>query len=156
MRKSTQDILSGIGFLVIAIAFWVQHDADEGVSRIYPLGLVLFITAGAVWFILKGFWMRFREKGEESSIRSKTGWKRVGIIIAFSLLYAVGIPTLGFFPSTFLFLFLSYLLLGEQQAGLGKRTVHGLLYAALFSFFIWFGFVWLLNVPVPQGILGII
>ncbi|MBQ9406883.1 MAG: tripartite tricarboxylate transporter TctB family protein [Desulfovibrio sp.] len=152
MRKSTADMLAGAAFLAVALAFWVQLDAEEGISRIFPLGLITFITVGGIWFIAKGFWRRTRE-GLGDANASRTGWKRVGIITAASVTYALLVPTLGFFASTGSFLFVTLFVLSNQELSLSSRGLRALLFAVLFCLAIWAGFVKMLNVPTPQGLL---
>ena len=145
MRKSTADVLAGVAFLAVALAFWVQLDAEEGISRIFPLSLIVFITLG-------GLWRRTREK-DGNSPTGGTSWKRVGSIAVLSVLYGLGIPTLVFFAATGTFLFAAFLALNSRQESLGRKALRALLFAALFSLSIWVGFVKLLNVPTPAGLL---
>lgn len=152
MRKSTADLLAGVAFLAVALAFWVQLDAEEGISRIFPLSLIVFITLGGAWCIAKSLWRRTRERGGDSPTGG-TSWKRVGSIAVLSVLYGLGIPTLGFFAATGTFLFAAFLALNSRQESLGRKALRALLFAALFSLSIWVGFVKLLNVPTPAGLL---
>ena len=150
MPKSTADILAGLAFLAVAAMFWVQFAGGDGVSYIFPASLILFLALGGVWFVLKGLWRRTR--GEEAAAADKTGWRRVGIIAVLSLLYGLGIPTLGFFASTGLFLFVALYAL-NPQVPLGARVLRALVFAVVFSLAIWLGFVKMLNVPTPAGLL---
>ena len=46
MRKSSSDILAGLGFLAVALAFGVQYEGLTGVSRVFPESLITFIALG--------------------------------------------------------------------------------------------------------------
>ena len=153
MRKSTADILAGVSFLVIAFIFLVQFDGEEGISRIFPLGLISFIALGGIWCVVKGIWRRKTEQPAASSSENKTGWKRVGIIAGLSILYGIAIPVLGFFTSTGIFLFTAFYALNTQISNVKIRAGRGLTFAILFSLAIWLSFVKLLNVPTPAGFL---
>lgn len=152
MRNSTADLFAGIAFLAVALSFRVQLDAEEGISRIFPLSLITFITVGGLWFIAKALWRRRREKNSDAPV-CKTSWRRVGIIAILSVLYGLGIPTLGFFAATGTFLFAALFSLNTQTESLGRRALRALSFAVLFSLAIWVGFVKLLNVPTPEGLL---
>ena len=61
MRKSSSDILAGLGFLAVALAFGVQYEGLTGVSRVFPESLITFIALGGIWFVGKGLWRRRSE-----------------------------------------------------------------------------------------------
>lgn len=162
MRKCMMDIWAGVGFLALAAAFGVQLGDLSGVSRLFPQSLAIFVALGGAYFILKGGVALLRERAaahkaaqdaEESGDAEVVVWPRVGLISVMAVGYALVVKTLGFFASTSLFLFVAFMLLGDRSLALPKRVLFGLVFAAGFCFFIWAGFVKLLNVPTPVGIL---
>ncbi len=154
MRKSSSDIWAGLGFLAVSLAFGVQYDGLTGVSRVFPETLISFIALGGIWFVAKGLWRRRAERRESSGAEGEvTAWRRVAAITGFALCYAVAITTVGFFVSTGAFLFLSFFFLDVSERDFGTKVFHGLLFSVVFSLLIWGGFVKLLNVPTPEGIL---
>ena len=58
MQKSTNDILCGLSFLVIALVFYIQLEELSGISRVFPESLLALIAIGGLWFVIKGFWER--------------------------------------------------------------------------------------------------
>lgn len=92
MRKSSSDILAGLGFLAVALAFGVQYEGLTGVSRVFPESLITFIALGGIWFVGKGLWRRRSERGKEGATPGgeRTAWRRVAAITVFALCYARG------------------------------------------------------------------
>ena len=151
MSKSTAEILAGLGFILLALAFFVQLEATEGISRIFPIALITFISLGGLYCILKGLYLRAKSK---DSLNLKTvNWRRVGKIAALSLIYGLLIPILGFFAATWLFLFFGFILLHTGVERPKIIMLRAFCFAAILSSAIWVGFVWLLNVATPQGVL---
>lgn len=46
MHKSTNDILCGLSFLVIALVFYIQLEELSGISRVFPESLLALIAIG--------------------------------------------------------------------------------------------------------------
>lgn len=154
MRKSSSDIWAGLGFLAVALAFGVQYEGLTGVSRVFPEILITFIGLGGLYFVGKGLWRRRAETTSAPEAGGEpTAWRRVAAIAAFALLYAVAITTIGFFVSTGAFLFLAFFFLDASERDFGAKVLHGLLFSVVFSLLIWGGFVKLLSVPTPEGLL---
>lgn len=153
MRKCVTDIWAGVGFLALALAFGVQLSELSGVSRVFPQALSVFVGIGGVYFILKGGIVLLRQRATAHETQETVAWRRIGIISALAVAYAFIVKGLGFFASTFLFLFLAFMLLGDRKATAAKSVLFGVLFAGIFCLCIWVGFVQLLNVPTPTGIL---
>lgn len=156
MRKCIADIGAGVGFLALGAAFGLQLSELTGVSRIFPQALIVVVALGGVYFILKGGVALLRERAAaepDADAGECISWPRVGQMSALAVGYALVVKTVGFFASTALFLFLSFLLLGDRSASVPRRVLFGVLFAGGFCFVIWAGFVKLLNVPTPVGIL---
>ncbi len=155
MRKSAEDIWAGVGFLAVAAAFGVQYGDAQGVSRVFPEALIAFITAGGVYFVLKGLWRRRAERraNEPAPAGEHTAWRRVAIITVLGVIYALLVTTLGFYTATVLFLIVASVMLDDPGRPMAKKILSGVVLAVLLSTFIWFVFTKLLLVPTPEGIL---
>ena len=153
MRKSSADLGAGLGVLAIGAAFGVQYEELVGVSRIFPEFLISFIVLGGLYFVAKGWWRRRTECAESGIEEEAIAWKRIALISLLSVAYLFVLSYIGFFVGTVVFLLTSYLILGDHDArGWGKVILYGSLFAVLFSFIVWLGFVKLLNVPTPEGL----
>ncbi|WP_185702281.1 MULTISPECIES: tripartite tricarboxylate transporter TctB family protein [unclassified Desulfovibrio] len=152
MRKCCADLGAGAGFFALAAAFGVQLHELEGVSRVFPSALIVFVGIGGVYFLVKGGIGLLRERAAAAS--DKPDWPRIGLISALALGYALCLDWLGFFASTMLFLVMAYMILNEAKGvSLGRKAFSAVLFGGLFSIAVWACFVKLLNVPTPAGLL---
>lgn len=157
MRKSTSDIGSGAGFLAIAAAFFFQYSDAEGVSRIFPETLISIIAAGGVWYLAKGL---LELRGERAAKNTKgtaedtsENWPHILWVSFMAVAYAVAIPTLGYWWATGIFLAVTYLGLVFKNGNIVKSLILAALFGGGFSFLVWLGFVRLMSVPTPEGVL---
>lgn len=151
MCNSNRDILCGLCFLAISTCFAVQmHDLD-GVTRVFPQALLIIIAIGGIWFIGKGIYLKRRKRSSDDN--EYVAWKKVGIIAAIALVYAVVISILGFFSSTAVFIFCTSMILGDAGKGIGHLVKVSTVFSLLFCLLLWLSFVKLLNVPTPTGML---
>ena len=144
MRKSLSDIFAGLGFLALALVFRIQLGDLSGISRVFPLALIILVGIGGVYFIIKGLYLLFREKAQLISGApdaaplakevnptaptlgdDKVAWRRVFIISVLSIGYALALLPVGFFATTFSFLFLAVVLLGDrsEERRVGKECL---------------------------------
>ena len=145
------DGLAGVGFIAIGLAFLVQYEGLEGVSRVFPEVLTGLILSGGGYFVLKALWLRYG-RGAGPVEREAVAWPRVGVICLVSAAYALLIPVLGFFAATASYIFCATLLLGGHGQGAGRLVRTAALFALGFSLIVWAGFTMLLNVPTPTGL----
>lgn len=150
MRKSTTDLLCGLSFLGISALFASQMMDLEGVTKVFPQGLLVVITLGGLWFVGKGLYLRRAEKGT-SCDHEPVAWKKVGLIAAMSLLYALVVNVLGFFISSGIFILCTSLLMGDKSRGMGHLGKVSATFTVVFCVLLWVCFVKLLNVPTPAG-----
>ncbi len=152
MRKSSSDIGSGIGFLVLAAAFFFQHDDSTGVSHAFPLLLMGIIAWGGVYYLVRGLLERRKEKPEESAQKGEH-WGNIAWVSFMALAYAAIIPVLGYWCSTGLFLALTYMGLVFRNGRPLRMVLNAVIFGGGFSFLVWLGFVKIMAVPTPQGLL---
>lgn len=154
MLKSTADIGSGLGFLAIAAAFGFQYaDLDaEGPSRIFPEILIAIITWGGFYYLGKGLLER-RKECPGGECPEGEDWRNIWWVSFTAILYAIGIPTLGYWWSTGVFLGVTYLGLVYKTGDIRKAIIRSIIFGAGFSFLVWVGFVKLMGVPTPEGVL---
>lgn len=67
--------------------------------------------------------------------------------------YLIVLTYIGFFVATAAFLFTSYMLLGDRSRGPVRLCALGAGFSVVVTGLVWLGFVALLNVPVPEGLL---
>lgn len=152
MHKSTNDILCGLSFLVIALVFYIQLEELSGISRVFPESLLALIAIGGLWFVIKGFWER-RKLSCDSHSNEHVAWKRVAYISAAGIIYAFCVSFIGFFVSTVVFMIISMFTLCDKSRG--KLHVLGVssLFGVVFTVLVWVVFCKLLSVPTPTGVL---
>ena len=150
MCNSNRDILCGLCFLAISAIFALQMHELEDVTLVFPAALLTVIALGGVWFVGKGIYLKRRDNS--SCATESVAWKKVAIIAAVALIYAVLLSVLGFFCSTAAFIFCTSMILGDKSKSIGHLAKVSTLYSLIFCLLIWLSFVKLLNVPTPAGI----
>ncbi|SHN65350.1 tripartite tricarboxylate transporter permease [Desulfovibrio litoralis] len=142
------DLIAGLSFLGVALAFYFEGRGIEGVGAIFPLGLQIFLGIGGVLLILLGV--------KKSFSTVKDGFvatlPRVLVILGASIVYAFLVETLGFFTASFVFMVFASWYLGDQSKSFIYRLVVSLIAASLVCALIWLSFVYLLGVPTPEGL----
>lgn len=148
MRRSFSDITSGLGFLAFAAVFWLAGLDLTGISRVFPMGLEVFLALGGIALVINGLRLARKEGAAEKEV---TAWSRVILITVASVAYVFVIPLLGFYVTSVLFLFALAMILAEK--GKGAR---GLGVALGFSVglmaLIYIVFLKILQVPTPSGL----
>ncbi|MBO4318065.1 MAG: tripartite tricarboxylate transporter TctB family protein [Mailhella sp.] len=152
MLKSTADIGSGIGFLAIAAGFFFQMDMDgSGVSFVFPAMLIAIIAWGGLYYLVKGILERRIDcPGGECEGEH---WGNIFWVAGMSVAHALAIPIAGYWISTCAFLAITYFVLVFRNGDPVKALIHSVLFGGGFSFLVWLGFVKLMSVPTPQGML---
>ena len=166
MRKAIADIGSGIGFLAIAAVFFVQHEDGYGVSYVFPLLLMGVISLGGVYYLIKGLFEYVRERQAEKKAQAGTSameqqearpagehWGNIIWVSAMAIAYAVAIPLVGYWISTGLFLFITYIGLVRRSGNIPRSLINAAIFGGGFSLLVWVGFVKLMSVPTPEGAL---
>lgn len=152
MLKSTSDIWSGLGFLGISGAFYLQHEGEDGVSAMFPNVLMVLIALGGLYYLIRGL----RERTQEcphGECPEGEHWGNIWWVSIMAIIYAAAIPFIGYWCSTGLFLAITYIGLVFRKNGLRKSLLIGIAFGGGFSFLVWVGFVKLMSVPTPEGVL---
>lgn len=149
MRSRTTDIAAGLASLAIAGVFHAQSGELEGVSLLFPRMLIIFLTLGGVYLVIKGI-LRGASAAQEAE---PVNVRRVATISVGSVIYVLGIPLLGFYPASALFLFAMAMILGDTTTNTARLAMLSAMFTAILCVAVWLGFALMLNVPTPQSIL---
>jgi hypothetical protein len=146
MTQRKQDVLFGaIGMAVSLIAVWlsVQYPSD---SALFPLlsASGIFICSLAILV------MSIRNKEATGKVEG-INLRSAAMFGAVLLLYVLFIEKAGFFTSSFFFVMAVSMVWG----GFGKSVSlrFSILFAALFTVFLYITFVKIFTVPLPKGFL---
>jgi len=150
MRSSTTDLAAAAFSLVFAVIFYAQSAKLTSVSRLYPMCLIAFISAGGLFLLALGFYKR--RQSEALSEEEPVSLRRVGIICATSATYAVLVNLLGFYSASAIFLLGSAMLL-HDAGGWKKSVLAGCMLTVIMCIAVWACFGLLLRVPTPEGLL---
>ncbi|WP_339316325.1 tripartite tricarboxylate transporter TctB family protein [Oceanobacillus sp. FSL W7-1304] len=154
VRQLHQDIYIGFVLILIGLFLFVETLDFTQDSATYPRGIIILFIFFSILIIIEGFRKTklMKEKnvelfeGEESPLHLSV-LKSPLLSIAFVTIYAILIPALGFFVSTFLFSFVFLWFMGVKKWKTYVLTAVGI------DLFIYLLFVMQLNVRLPQGIL---
>ncbi len=118
-------------------------DGDPG-PRVFPIiAAVLFIICGVAVFFQK-------PEPNEKPFLTKEQWKRLGILFAVMIGYAVLMYFVGFLISTMIALFVVCTLFsGEKKVAWWVRVLYGI----VLGFVVWYMLEKMFMVPLPAGIL---
>lgn len=123
--------------------------AQGGGPGIYPLVLAVFLALLSVFCVVELFVWKQKEEPQEKA--SKVGKKRYILLCLITVLliaYWVLLPVLKYPLATFIFIFASICVLGDEMKG-WFRIIHGLLYATGFTGFLHLVFQKGLKIPLP-------
>ncbi len=146
MTQRKQDIIFGAtGTAISLVVLWlsVQYPSD---SALFPLLSASGIFVCSLAILAMG--IRNKEatgKVEGINLRS------AALFGAVLLLYVLSIEKAGFFSSSFFFVMAVSMLWGGFGKGVSLRF--SLLFAALFTVFLYITFVKIFTVPLPKGFL---
>lgn len=154
VRQLHQDIYIGFVLILIGLFLFIETLDFTQDSANYPRGIIILFIFFSVLIIIEGFRKTKLMKeenvnlfeGEESPLNLSI-LKSPLFSIAFVIIYAVLIPTLGFFVSTLLFTIVFLWFMGVRKWQTYVYTAVGI------DLFVYLLFVMQLNVRLPQGIL---
>lgn len=147
MSRRSIDLAAGLAVLAFAGMFHIQSGELDGVSLLFPRGLIVFLVCGGVYLLVKSF--RTQASDTESE---PTNPLRIIIVSISSILYVLFITILGFYPATAAFLFATAMILADADGGWRRRIMASALFSGVMCCFIWLVFARLLSVPTPAGI----
>lgn len=151
MRRSTiaaSLILAGVAGLILLEASRLTFGSVRvPQTGFFPSILAILLLLFSIALLLQ---TRRRAVGasHEPSINSE-GWIRISTTLAAMLGFALLLEKLGFVLSTFIVMLLLLRVIEAQQ---WSRVIALALFTALLSYFL---FAWVLNIPLPAGVLDI-
>lgn len=151
MRSRTTDIAAGLAVIAVAGMFQAQTGDLEGVSGLFPRMLIIFMTVGGAYLVVKGL-LQGRKTAPDADAEPVNA-RRVTIISIGSIGYVLVIPLLGFYPASVLFLFSLAMILGDSHRDTARKALASAVFTAILCVAVWLGFALLLHVPTPQSVL---
>ncbi len=136
--------LFGAGALALTMMIPVQTVTDDPGPRLFPIfGSVLMMLCGL------GIFIQARPAGGKPFL-SKEGWKRMGIMFALLIAYAVALRVLGFLIASpiVLFVFIRMIARGKKVS-----VAYSVGYSLVAVAIVWVVFEKGLNTLLPAGIL---
>ena len=124
-------------------------------SSYFPKFICILGMLLSAILIISAFIKEKKGKGEAAKPLSPKAWKMIGIMTGLIILYALGIKTIGFAVSTFIYIVITGLILyPEKITKDNKKPVIIVVAAALIlSVLITVVFKYVLYVPLPSGLL---
>lgn len=129
-------------FLIVSVLFYTQLGDYSSIAQKFPLLSILFLVVLSI--------ARFVQLGKDSSEKeSRVNFNRDFLTVFFLvILYLTAMPMIGFFLSTTIFLPMCMWLLNFKK----KVVITVLTLATVIS--IYFVFINIFNVPVPDSLFG--
>ena len=151
MRSSIADMTAGAFVFLVAAIFYYQSGELEGISFLFPQMLIVFLTLGGIYLMIKGFLTR--KRGTDRVINDEpVAIGRVAQISLGAIAYAIATPFLGFYPATIVFLFAMGMILNDAGVSTRKSAIMAATLMVVVTFAVWAGFALLLSVPTPGSI----
>jgi hypothetical protein len=126
MRSRTTDIAAGLASLAFAGMFQAQSGELEGVSLLFPRMLIIFLTLGGAYLVVKGIL-----RGAAASKESEPV-KRQSVTITpqgpSSMCWASRCS--GFTPASALFLFAMAMILGDTSTNTARLAMLSAMFTA--------------------------
>lgn len=136
--KLNRDRIAGVILLLICTAFFYEGWHYPADSRIFPLGLLAFLMAGAIVMIVRPGKASEGEGGDPQKVLWTT---------LLCLAYVGLVEVVGFFIATALFMTVFMAMLGLRKPVVYIAAIVGV------NLGLYLLFVWQLKVPMPVGLL---
>lgn len=162
LRKRILDTIFSIFLLIGSIYLWFMADAFPKLARykgidsdfwpkmiLVVIGVIAFILCSQNLIAFCQLWMRSgRKETGQGYTSQKATFDRQKFVLITGLvaLYFIGLQTIGFLISTFVFLFLGMCLVGYSN-----RVVR-VIYPLIFTLLLGLIFTEALSLPLPRGI----
>jgi len=143
------DIIIGALLLAMALTAYISSGAfaREELNfgpQFFPRLLSCFMGPLSVILIVRGIRIQWRNHSPSKPHNVGLKNKRLALITFITLvLYAAGIPILGYIPATLMFISVAIVMLGE------RRPLRIAIWAICVTFALYFVFQRILNVPLP-------
>lgn len=138
MAKLNQDRVAGAVLLLVCTGLFYEGWSYPPESRLFPLGLLIFLIIGAIILIVRPPRTSGGEGGDP---------KRVLQTTLLCLAYMVLVEFVGYFVATALFVAVFMAMMGIRKPFVYVAAIAGI------NIGLYLLFVWKLKVPVPIGIL---
>ena len=133
-----QDRVAGVVILLVCTGLFYEGWHYPTESKVFPLGLLIFLMIGAVIMIARPAKALEKEQGDN---------KKVYLTVILCVAYVSLVDFIGYFVATALFMTAFMAMVGLRSIRLYVATIIGI------NLGLYLLFVWQLKVPVPMGIL---
>lgn len=134
-------LIFGGAYLMEGIRIPPAAFGDPLGPRIFPTILGISMAACGAYLLIKP------EPRGAQPILVRRSFIQVLILCALLILYAIGLPWLGYLLATFLLVWVAARIMGERS------FIRGLVISAAFSAGVYFLFTKFLTIPLPRGLL---
>lgn len=143
-----QDVYTGLSLIVISAIFLVMSYDLIAEARLFPLIFLIIMIVFSILLIIKGVNRKeFNSHGDDEEKISIDLLKKPLVLFVGVFLYCLLINLIGFFLSSIIFM-IAFMYLNKYKSY--KSIIFSTLLTILFVYFI---FVYQLNVAIPSGIL---
>jgi len=140
-----------IGFLLFfgALILYIHTRQFPDEPSLFPSILLIFIMILSGWLVIESLFFPSKRGG----VKILEGWPflKISLVILLVLIYITSASYLGFYFSTFLFMFLLPFVLTTQRSL--RFLLENIIVALGFSVLLFFTFNKFLMVPTPSGLL---
>ncbi len=142
-----KELLAALTMTLILVLFKIGTDSIEGEASIFPnLLLIVMGCINVLQYILA--FVKYRNDVDVYCLLQRYPFKIVGAQFIIALAYVLCLLPLGFYISSFAFLFFGSLV-ADPDPLTKKRVLIRLACSFLFVFFLWFLFSYSLKVVIP-------
>jgi hypothetical protein len=148
MHRLTKDVISAVVLVIISgVVLWETSGLNE-MSAVFPRTIGYILLVLSLFYLVKSIAKPTYEKVFEGTDKRKVLVMSIGVLI-----YAVLIWIIGFLVASLCYLFSIIWYLQGKQEGPKKRIFRAGIASLSVSVGFYFIFKFLLNVPLPLGIL---
>jgi hypothetical protein len=148
MSRWNSDVLAGLFTVFVTVVFFNEGRSNAFVANITPLTMEAFLFLMGIVLIVRGI-----VSPKNQYVHSdKFIYKRILIMIAFTLLYVAGVNIIGFYTSTIIFLVGASFYFNEKGYNL-RAFLWSCIFCATLTLSLYIIFWICLKVPLPGGLL---
>ncbi|MDF9277601.1 tripartite tricarboxylate transporter TctB family protein [Arthrobacter sp. EH-1B-1] len=144
---SKQDIAVGTIIAAVGVAVTVLSLGIPGEARYFPFALSVLLIFLGTFVLLKAArsYADGRKYDTDAQLLTRRNVRAPATVLLLTIAYVVAVYFVGFFPASALFMVAYFLYAGV------RGVLKYVLLVGIFLAFIYFLFVYQLNVPVPMG-----